>query len=49
MFWEKEPKKLKNITILHLMTTFHKVTFKTGQATKVFKPIMKTRNVNNKC
>ena len=27
-FWEKEPKKLKNITILHFMTTFHNVALK---------------------
>ena len=27
-FWEKEPKKLKNITILHFMTTFHNVTLR---------------------
>ena len=28
IFWEKEPKKLKNITILHCMTTFHNVALK---------------------
>ena len=27
-FWEKGPKKLKNITILHFMTTFHNVALK---------------------
>ena len=27
-FWEKEPKKLKSITILYFMTTFHNVAFK---------------------
>ena len=27
-FWEKEPKKLKKIKILHFMTTFHNVALK---------------------
>ena len=50
-FLEKEPKKWKNITILHFMTTFHNVALKieiSFKATKVFKPIMKTRKVNDK-
>ena len=50
-FWEKEPKNLKNITILHHMATFHNFALKieVGWVAKVVKPILRTRNVNNKC
>ena len=34
-FWEKDPKKLKNITILHFMTTFHNVALEIGASFKL--------------
>ena len=50
-FCEKEPKKLKNITIFYFMTTFHNVALKIETIFKLerfFKSIMKTRKVNDK-
>ena len=41
-----ESKKLKSITILHFITTLNNVALKIG---RVFKAIIKTRNVNDKC
>ena len=47
-FWEK-PESWKNIAISHFTTTFHNFALKieTGGATRMFKPILKTRNVND--
>ena len=49
-YFEKKSPKSENITILHLMTTFHNVTLKmeTSFKLKVFKLIMKTRKCNDK-
>ena len=42
-FWEKEPKKLKTITILHFMTTFHNAALKIET-----RKVLKTREANDK-
>ena len=45
-------KKNKNITVSHFTTTFHNFALKIGTngATRMVKPILKTRNVNyNAC
>ena len=43
----KRAQKVKKITILHFMSTFHNVALKI-ETEWVFKPIMKTRYVNDK-
>ena len=45
----KRTQNLKNITLLHFMRTFHNFAFKleTVWATRVFQPILETRNAND--
>ena len=43
--------KLKNITFLQFMTSFHNFALEveTGRVGRVFKPILETRNVSDVC
>ena len=49
--FKKKGAKDKNVTILLFMTTFHNFAFRieTGWAPRVVKPILKIRNVINRC
>ena len=50
-YFQKKGAKDKSITILLFISTFHNFTLKlkTGSATRVVKPILKARNLDDKC